>query len=69
MGGKPDRWNDAPQSPRHPKQELYTNALVDVLLPTRKGVNIRRRCVRKPTEHQAILLARLGLDLPRQIKS
>eukprot|EP00931_Biecheleriopsis_adriatica_P025383 TRINITY_DN15602_c0_g1_i6.p1 TRINITY_DN15602_c0_g1~~TRINITY_DN15602_c0_g1_i6.p1 ORF type:complete len:594 (-),score=112.47 TRINITY_DN15602_c0_g1_i6:38-1819(-) len=31
MGGKPDRWNDAPQSPRHPKQELYTNALVDVV--------------------------------------
>ena len=55
--------------PRRIFEELGTINLVDVVLPTRKGVNIRRRCVRKPTEHQAILLARLGLDLPRQIKS
>ena len=32
-------------------------------------VEIRRRCVRRPTDHQAILLQRLGLVLPRQITS
>jgi hypothetical protein len=44
-------------------------SLVDVVLPTRKGPEIRRRCVRRPSEHQAILLDRLGLKLPRQVKS
>jgi hypothetical protein len=47
--------------------ELGKIRLVDVILPTRKGINIRRRCVRKPTDHQAILLSRLKLRLPRQI--
>lgn len=53
--------------PRRIFQELGKITLVDVVLPTRKGVDIRRRCVRRPTEHQAILLARLGLNLPRQL--
>ena len=30
--------------------------MVDVVLPTRTGVKIRRRCVSQPTKHQAILL-------------
>ena len=38
--------------------------LADVLLPTRAGPVIRRRCVGRPTDHQAILLHRLGLNLP-----
>jgi transposase len=54
--------------PRRILHELGTISLVDVILPTRKGVDIRRRCVRKPTEHQAILLSRLGLSMPSQIK-
>ena len=54
--------------PRRVFDELGTISLVDVILPTRKGVDIRRRCVRKPTEHQAILLSRLGLFIPSQIK-
>ncbi|MCG7851639.1 MAG: hypothetical protein MIO92_03880 [Methanosarcinaceae archaeon] len=54
--------------PRRVFDELGTISLVDVVLPTRKGVDIRRRCVRKPTEHQAILLSRLGLSIPGQIK-
>lgn len=37
---------------------------VDVVLPTRSGVEIRRRCVTRPTDHQAILLQHLGLVLP-----
>jgi len=55
--------------PRRIFDELGTISLVDVILPTRKGVGIRRRCVRKPTEHQAILLSRLGLPMPSQIPS
>ncbi len=49
--------------------ELGKISLVDVVLPTRAGPEIRRRCVRRPTEHQAILLDRLALILPRQVKS
>jgi transposase len=55
--------------PRRIFEELGKISLVDVVLPTRKGVNIRRRCVRQPTEHQAILLSRLGLEMPGQLKS
>jgi len=55
--------------PRRIFEELGKISLVDVVLPTRSGVDIRRRCVRRPTDHQAILLERLGLALPRQIAS
>jgi len=55
--------------PRRIFDELSKISVVDVVLPTRKNIDIRRRCIRRPTEHQAILLSRLGLDLPRQIKS
>jgi transposase len=55
--------------PRRIFEELGEISLVDVVLPTRGGVDIRRRCVRRPTDHQAILLQRLGLALPRQITS
>lgn len=55
--------------PRRIFDELSKISVVDVVLPTRKNIDIRRRCVGKPTEHQAILLSRLGLDLPGQIKS
>ena len=55
--------------PRRVFDELGKISLVDVVLPTRKKVNIRRRCVRRPTEHQEILLSRLQLKLPRQLTS
>ena len=50
--------------PRRILEELGKISLVDVVLPTRNGVEIRRRCVRRPTQHQAILLDRLGWVLP-----
>ena len=53
--------------PRKIFAELEQIALVDVVLPTRTGILIRKRCVSRPTEHQAILLQRLGLDLPKSI--
>jgi len=55
--------------PRRIFEELGKISLVDVVLPTRKGPEIRRRCVRRPTDHQAILLDRLALTLPRQVTS
>jgi transposase len=53
--------------PRKIFAELQQISLVDVVLPTRTGVSIRKRCVSRPTDHQAILLQRLGLQIPAHI--
>jgi len=53
--------------PRQVFDELAQLNVVDVILPTRNGPEIRRRCVTQPTKHQAILLQRLHLDLPKQL--
>ena len=54
--------------PRRVLDELSKINMVDVVMPTRCGVEIRRRCITQPTDHQAILLQRMGLHLPRQKK-
>jgi hypothetical protein len=54
--------------PRRVFQVLQQIKVVDVVLPTRTGVEIRKRCVTRPTEHQAILLDRLGLHLPSRLQ-
>ena len=54
--------------PRRVLDELSEIRAMDVVLPTRAGVDIRRRCVSKPSDHQAILLQHLGLNLPSQLK-
>jgi transposase len=54
--------------PRKIFAELQQISLVDVVLPTRAGIAIRKRCVSRPTEHQAILLQRLGLEIPAHIE-
>lgn len=56
------------EEPRRVFDELAKIQVVDVVLPTKAGVEIRKRCVTRPTEHQAILLSRLHLDLPSHIK-
>jgi hypothetical protein len=48
-------------------EKLANIRMVDVALPTRSGHPIRRRCVSQPTDHQAILLQRLGLNLPKNL--
>jgi transposase len=53
--------------PRKVFHEIAGIRTVDVVLPTKRGPEIRRRCVAEPTKHQAILLAHLGLALPRQL--
>jgi len=56
------------EEPRKVFAELQQIRLVDVVLPTRTGIEIRKRCVTQPTEHQAILLQRLGLQLPQRLE-
>jgi hypothetical protein len=53
--------------PRKVFDELSQLRSVDVVLPTRQGVEIRRRCVERPDAHQAILLQRLALHLPESL--
>jgi transposase len=53
--------------PRRVLDDLSRIRLVDVVLQTRDGREIRRRCVTRPDEHQAILLHRLGLTLPEYL--
>ena len=50
--------------PRQVFEALSEIALVDVVLPTRNGVVVRKRCISQPSEHQQILLQRLTLQLP-----
>ena len=54
--------------PRRVLDELSKISVVDVVLPTRGGIEIRKRCVTRPTDHQAILLQRLGLRLPSHVR-
>ncbi|MGH9639019.1 MAG: IS1634 family transposase, partial [Bryobacteraceae bacterium] len=54
--------------PRKVFDELARIVLADVALPTRKGITIRKRCVGRPDEHQAILLQHLRLSLPSALE-
>jgi transposase len=53
--------------PRRVLAELSMLHLVDVVLPTQDGTEIRKVCIARPTKHQAILLERLGMELPEHI--
>ncbi|HUB24260.1 MAG TPA: IS1634 family transposase [Tepidisphaeraceae bacterium] len=61
------------EAPRPLVEELAAIKSGDVLLPTRSadgmnGPTLVVRCVTRPDEHQTALLARLGLEIPNQIK-
>lgn len=53
--------------PRRVLDELSELRVVDVVLPTRDGCEIRTRCVTQPSAHQKILLERLALELPSHL--
>ena len=53
--------------PRKILNEIKKIKLTDVILPTKKGVEIKLQCVAKPDEHQRILLQRLKLNLPARL--
>lgn len=53
--------------PRRVLAELSELRAVDVVLPTKDGPEICTRCVAVPSDHQKILLDRLGLQLPGRL--
>lgn len=55
--------------PRRVLDELSEIRLLDVILPTREGVELKEECVAKPSDHQQILLDHLGLRLPSRLRS
>jgi hypothetical protein len=59
---------DLGSCPRTVLDELAQVQSVDVVLPTRDGTKLRVRCVVKPEAAQAMLIERLGLDLPRRLQ-
>jgi transposase len=54
--------------PRVLFENLSELSLVDVVLPTRSGTLIKKRCISQPTQHQLILLQRLGLRPPASLE-
>ena len=54
--------------PRRVLSELSEIRLMDVVLPTRTGIDIHIRCISKPSDHQQILLDQLNLRLPSKTK-
>jgi len=54
--------------PRRVLEELSKIRVVDVVVPAKNEVQIRRRCITRPTDHQAILLQHLGLSLPPSLR-
>ena len=54
--------------PRTVLDELAGVQSADVVLPTTDGRTLRVRCVVKPERAQAMLIERLGLDLPRRLR-
>jgi transposase len=56
------------RSPRTILEEFQTIHSTDVVLPTTEEREVRLRCVVRPTRPQALLLDRLGLDLPHRLR-
>ena len=54
--------------PRQVFEEIAQIKVVDVMLPTKQGSTITRRCISQPTKAQAVLLQRLALHLPQNMK-
>jgi transposase len=55
--------------PRKVFDEIAQIKVVDVIMPTRQGTIITKRCIAQPTEAQSILLQKLGLRLPQYMKT
>ena len=54
--------------PRQVFDEIAQIKVVDVIMPTKQGTVITRRCISQPTKAQAVLLQRLNLHLPQYMK-
>lgn len=55
--------------PRKVIHEFGQTQLIDVILPTRQGHEIRRTCVTQPSKHLAILLQKLDINLPKNLQT
>jgi transposase len=55
--------------PRKVLDELKHIGLVDVVLPTKGGTEIRKRCITQPDPHQSVLLQKLNLRLPQSLET
>lgn len=63
-------WGDRAELGKSPRTLLEEAARIqstDVVLPTADGRELRLRCVVQPDRAQSILLARLGLTLPKRL--
>jgi transposase len=54
--------------PRKVLDEIAQIKAVDVVMPTRQGTVIRKRCIAQPTKAQATLLQMLELHLPQKMR-
>jgi transposase len=54
--------------PRKVFDEIAQIKVVDVVIPTKQGVTIRKRCIAQPTKAQSVLLQKLQLCLPQRMK-
>lgn len=54
--------------PRRILDEIKQIRVADVVMPTKSGIILRKRCVTQPSPEQAILLHRLKLKLPKQLE-
>ena len=55
--------------PRKVFDEIAQIKVVDVMMPTKQGATITRRCISQPTKAQSVLLQRLHLHLPQYMKT
>ena len=51
--------------PRRILDELRELKMIDVILTTRSGIDIRKRCLFKPSDHQQILLDHVKIRRPK----
>jgi len=54
--------------PRQVFEEIAQIRMADVIMRTTTGVDIRRRCIIEPSKAQKVLLDRLHLRLPKQLR-
>ena len=55
--------------PRQVFDEIAQIKVVDVVMPTKQGTVITKRCISQPTKAQSVLLQRLNLHLPQYMKT
>jgi hypothetical protein len=55
--------------PRKVLDEIAQIAVVDVVLPTKAGPDLLKRCIAQASEHQNVLLHRLKLQLPSHLET